>query len=188
MATKKDSKTKKTARLCDFPGCDACGEYKAPKDRRLNDYYWFCLKHVTEYNKKWDFYLGLSTEEIESHIQNDMTWQRPTWKLGQFKNNYFSAENIKDPFNFFQDIGLGMDGHYNPPQKPIQKAHTRLVQAVHFMELEFPLKLSEVKKQYKRLAKKYHPDTNAGDKESEKLFKQLNEHYRYILKQLGEDK
>lgn len=184
MPIKKNINTKKNTRLCDFPDCNECGEYRAPKDRKLKDYFWFCLKHVTEYNKKWDFYLGLSSDEIEHHIQNDMTWQRPTWRLGQFKAPYFSEETTKDPLHFFQDMGLGMDGHYNPPQKPEEKMEKQLVCAIHFMELKFPLKLSEVKKQYKRLAKKYHPDTNAGDKESEKLFKQLNEHYRYILKHL----
>ena len=43
-----------------------------------------------------------------------------------------------------------------------------------------------MKKQYKKLAKKYHPDTNQGDKEAEKMFKKLNDYYRYLLKQLGE--
>ncbi len=181
-------KSNKSNKICDAPGCTECGEYRAPKDRRLTDYYWFCLKHVTEYNKNWDFYLGLSSEEIESHIQNDTTWQRPTWKLGQFKSSTFSPDRTKDTFNIFNDLGLGMDGKHNPPPKPEEKIHGKLLEAVRFMELDFPLKLSEVKKQYKRLAKKYHPDINNGDKEAEKLFKKLNESYRYILKQLGETK
>ena len=41
---------------CDFPGCAEKGEYRAPKDRKLKDYYWFCLKHVQEYNSKWNYY------------------------------------------------------------------------------------------------------------------------------------
>ena len=48
--------TEDTARKCDHPGCNEPGEYRAPKDRRLKEYYWFCLKHVQEYNAKWNYY------------------------------------------------------------------------------------------------------------------------------------
>ena len=33
----------------------------------------------------------------------------------------------------------------------------------------------EIKKAYRTLAKKYHPDLNPGDKEAEAKFKELNE-------------
>lgn len=33
----------------------------------------------------------------------------------------------------------------------------------------------EIKKAYRKLARKYHPDLNSGDKEAEKKFKQINE-------------
>lgn len=173
-------------RPCDYEGCPACGEYRAPKDRHLKEYYWFCLKHVTEYNKNWDFYRGLSGEEIESHIQNDVTWQRPTWRLGQNQTFRAATGTAHDPFRLFNEAELGMNGTYNPPQKPEIKHEKRLTEAAEFLNVSFPLRVSEVKKQYKKLAKKYHPDTNAGDPEAEKLFKLLNEHYEYLLKQLGE--
>ena len=34
-----------------------------------------------------------------------------------------------------------------------------------------------IKKAYRQLAKKYHPDMNPGDKEAEKKFKDVNEAY-----------
>ena len=33
----------------------------------------------------------------------------------------------------------------------------------------------EIKKAYRKLAKKYHPDLNPGDKEAEKKFKEASE-------------
>ena len=35
----------------------------------------------------------------------------------------------------------------------------------------------EIKRAYRKLAKKYHPDTNPGDKEAEKKFKEVTEAY-----------
>ena len=47
----------------------------------MNNYYFFCLKHVTEYNKSWDFYKGLSVDQIELSIRKDTVWDRPSWPL-----------------------------------------------------------------------------------------------------------
>ena len=39
---------------------------------------------------------------------------------------------------------------------------------------------SEIKKAYRKLAKKYHPDTNAGNKEAEQKFKEVTEAYNVL--------
>ena len=65
-------------RVCDMPGCRECGEYKAPRDRSLAGHYWFCLLHVQEYNKAWDFFSGMSAAEIEEQIVRSTLWDRPT--------------------------------------------------------------------------------------------------------------
>ncbi len=38
----------------------------------------------------------------------------------------------------------------------------------------------EIKKAYRRLARKYHPDLNSGDKSAEKKFKEINEAYEVL--------
>lgn len=40
--------------------------------------------------------------------------------------------------------------------------------------------LKEIKKTYQKLAKKYHPDVNPGDKQAEDKFKEINEAYHAI--------
>ena len=71
-------------RPCDHPGCEAGGDFRAPKSRlELDRYYWFCLEHVRAYNVAWNYYAGMSDSEIEAEIRRDTVWQRPSWKLGE---------------------------------------------------------------------------------------------------------
>ncbi len=169
----------KLTRICDHPDCEEAGICRAPKDRTLRDYYWFCQKHAAEYNKNWDFYLGLSADEIEEHWKNDITWQRPTWKLGHGKAP--RTGKIKDSFGLFEEVGLGMDGKHTPPQKAQSHFEKKYVQAAEFMELTIPFTKADLKRQYKKLAKKYHPDTaGADEKEAAKLFKKLTDVYKYL--------
>ncbi len=67
---------------CAWSGCQQPGHYRAPKDRSLTGYVYFCLDHVRAYNAMWDFHAGLDQNAIESELRSAATWDRPTWKLG----------------------------------------------------------------------------------------------------------
>ena len=43
----------------------------------------------------------------------------------------------------------------------------------------------QVKEAYREMAKKYHPDTNQGDKDAEEKFKQLTNAYSLLLAKLS---
>jgi hypothetical protein len=88
-------------RLCEHPGCEAGGDFRAPRSRiELDNYYWFCLDHVRAYNAAWNYYAGMSEREIEAEIRRDTVWQRPSWKLGQRHGPAYEAR-MRDPFDLY---------------------------------------------------------------------------------------
>lgn len=164
--------------ICDHKGCQKEGLYRAPKNKRLNDYYWFCLEHVREYNANWNYYANMSESEIENQVKYDTVWQRPSWKLGEGGVSY--ANKIKDPFGVFEDIDSvsgadGKDKVYNYVDDPQEDW------AFKTLNLYPPTNGQELRKRYKELAKKYHPDVTGGDKIAEEKFKEVSKAYKLLL-------
>ena len=167
-------------------GCDAPGEYRAPRSRtNLNEFYWFCLEHVREYNRAWNFCAGMSEREIEKEIRNDTVWRRPTWPLGNKRPQAqyaFEAGHFGDGFGLGDDVRGRANGNGGGPA-----ATTAERQALETMELAPPLNLTHLKARYKELVKRYHPDANGGDSAAEERLKDINEAYttlkRFLLAQ-----
>ena len=178
-----DDKKASGPRLCDMHGCCKMGEYKAPKHRGLNEYYYFCLEHVRDYNKSWNFFDGMSDAEVQEQTINAMYGDRPTWKYGVNGDPY--EELYKKAWQTFN----------NTDEDPYQKArsqkshdpgaqqfsqYSQEYKAMAVMSLEPPLTLDEIKARYKELAKKHHPDLNKGSKKSEDLLKEINMAYTIL--------
>jgi DnaJ-domain-containing protein 1 len=160
-------------RICEAPGCRLGGEYRAPRARdQLDQYRWFCLEHVREYNKKWDYFAGLDAEAIEQHIRADTTWRRPVWPLGGRRPG---GPRINDPLGLTDDAGLAE----RPPPK--MDGSEQLTPAEHnaleALELSWPITQSDVKSRYKELVKRHHPDANGGSREAEEKIKEINAAY-----------
>jgi len=56
-------------RQCDRPGCTEAGEFRAPGYRPNGfdgpgEWRWFCLEHVREFNAGYDWFEGMSADEI----------------------------------------------------------------------------------------------------------------------------
>lgn len=171
----------KPEHVCDKEGCNNPAEFRAPKDRTLKDYYWFCLEHVQEYNAQWDYYAGMSPEEIEENLKQDVCWQRPTWKPGE---RGFDPSMFDDPLNLKEEIFSQGEQENFKADRP-EKIDPAIAAAAKTLEVGFPLKLEEVRLNYKRLAKVFHPDSHGGNKELEERFKDVTEAYRLIMSVLN---
>ncbi len=167
---------------CDSYKCTEKGKYKAPKSRiLLNDYFYFCLNHIKEYNKSWDFYKGMTVDQIEKSMRSDTVWDRPSWPLkGNFKNSFDDFNEFVDDF-IKEDEDRFNDKHFN--NKLINDTLTlKENESLKVLELELPISLEKVKKNYKKLVKIFHPDVNGNNKKAEEKFKQINESYKLLLK------
>lgn len=168
-------------RACDHPGCAGEGEYRAPKGRdRLNEYFWFCLNHVREYNKAWDYYAGMNADQIESEVRRDTTWQRPTWPLGfwSVQEKFLRDRVVKGfGFEFGRDPG---QGKAEEPAQRHQAARTPEEEALAVLDLVPPVDFPRIKARYRELAKLHHPDANGGDRAAEERLKDINLAYNTL--------
>jgi DnaJ-domain-containing protein 1 len=164
------------ARTCDHPGCAEEGTHRAPKGRdRLDEYFWFCLDHVRQYNQSWDYYAGMTPEQIEKETRRDSTWQRPTWPMGQWaKQERFLRDRVVRGFGFsFGREGTGEGSGTSSRAAP----RTAVEEAMDILGLTPPADFPKIKARYRELVKAHHPDANGGSKEAEEKLKTINQAY-----------
>ena len=170
---------------CQHPDCQLPGVYRAPKSRtQLNEYFWFCLDHVRDYNKAWDYYAGMSQAEIERHVRNDVVGQRPTWPLGKWGAHGPGGRTYAPRSTFIpDDVAEALNGAEQAREKREREQRRRNArlskeeQALAVLELTAPVTMQEIRTRYRILVKKLHPDANGGDKSAEERLKVVNQAY-----------
>lgn len=178
-----DTQEQVSTRICDVPGCEAAGVYPAPTSRDLQRYNWYCLPHIQDINKGWNYFEGMSDIEIEDYIIRSHLWDRPTWK---FSSGSPEEEILKKTWQFYhfteEEPPGGKDQKHDRDNRrqrhmPYESQET---EALSIMGLEPPITLADIKTRYKKLAKQHHPDHNPGDKESEEYLKKINMAYAIL--------
>ena len=157
--------------ICDHPDCNKAGEYRAPKNRKLKEYFWFCLEHVQEYNAKWNYY----AEEI------------PEEETKRMNQNFRFSSHVKYNFGFNFEGGYHIfDDMIYQTSSPKIRLTPEERRGLTFMEIEIEeLNLDVLKKAYKKAVKKYHPDVNNNDAQAEEKFKIISTTYKELLKKLS---
>jgi hypothetical protein len=157
-------------RACAWPCCTAEATHRAPRSRdELRQFIWFCLEHVREYNRQWDFFAGMSPDEIDRHRRADTTWHRPSWRFGTGPEGGPDCWN--DPFGFFAEDGA-------VPRRPPPASRADRMREV--LGLRGSFTLEELKARYTALVKRFHPDLRGGDRANEDRLKRVIEAYRYL--------
>lgn len=160
-------------RPCDHPGCRVAATARAPKSRQmLNEHYWFCQPHAAEYNKSWNFFAGMSDDQVAQAQAERITGERPTWSFKASNRSREAAANASkgfgamgDPFSLF---GFGESTVVHAAQRADGRQIGRLERgALADLDLPDTATAAEIKTRYHELLKRCHPDSNGGDRSAE---------------------
>jgi DnaJ-class molecular chaperone len=106
---------------------------------------------VAEFNKNWNYFNGLSREEALKRAQEEMR------KASGYR---------------------GSSAYMSSGEAYGKEA--RRSDALEILDLEEGATEKEIKSSYRSLAKRFHPDTNLGDAESEIKFQQVKTAYEVL--------
>ena len=160
---------------CEWPDCEAIGEHRAPRSRDdLNNFRWFCMDHIRQYNKSWNYYEGMSNKQVEADLRDDTSWNRPSWPFAGMEkplNFKGSSPGMDDFSGAFSQSG---DPETESPANLRHEPDSPEAKAMAVLDLTPPVTTDQIKRRYKELVKRHHPDANGGDKAAEEKFKQIS--------------
>ena len=161
-----------SVRTCEVDGCSEEAKYRAPKSPKdLENFHWFCLKHVKEYNTRWNYFKNHSEEEFETELNLSKTWGRKTKPFGSKStaNRNHSDGNsrlrfgIEDPYGFIDGSAKRAHGS-TVTKKRLNHSEQKALSILGATEI---MTKDEIRKLYKVLIKDLHPDTNDGKRDDE---------------------
>lgn len=174
---------------CEWDGCSKPGKHPAPKGRESEgEYHYFCMDHVRQYNKEYNYFNGMKDPEVRDWQKRDKTGHRPTWKLGQ---NSWATHNggrkrsgsaraqstFEDPFGV-----LGEDSAATLHGRPQRSVRSSEMKHLYALGLDETATGEQVKLQYKKLVKRLHPDANGGSRANEDKLREIIQAYDYLRK------
>ncbi len=170
---------------CDWPGCTALGRYPAPKGREHEgEYYHFCVDHVRQYNKSYNYFEGMADEDMRNWLERNATGHRPTWRVGANAWAFGPAPrrgrrgsggiNWQDAFGLFDEE--------RKAARPKRRLAAPQLDALHKLGLDEDADKATIKAQYKMLVKRFHPDANGGSKEDEDHLREIIAAYHLLRK------
>jgi len=168
------------AQGCEWPGCECEAAYRAPiSPERLQDFRWFCLDHVREYNRAWNYFSGWTEDEIDSQARADRTWERPTWTLrdGVRRNGRshphadgraWSRWGFNDPMDVLGEAATQNPGGETRRRTRFRRLTRDEARAMDTLGLAHEVESrAEVRVRYRELVKDLHPDMNGGNRGDE---------------------
>jgi len=172
------------SKRCAMPGCASGAEVYVPKTRYdMNDRQWLCREHLREHNRGWNYFAGMSDQEIERFCLDSVTGHRPTWPLGKRaatqpsdheRTRSYWSYRVEDGFAVFEEAAEAA------PPRPRPRLTKGQLDALAVLNLEETASLHDIKARYKELVKRFHPDANGGSRDTEERLRQVIRAYGHL--------
>jgi len=177
-------------RPCEAPGCREAGEFRAP-GRRPNgfdgpgEWRWFCLQHVREFNAGYDWFEGMSAEEIIAAQSPIAGWRTETraFRPDAGVDGVPRWADYADPLDA---IAARARGIRNRAEGRAREAAAQVrfsadeARALEVMGLGSDIDRTRLRRRYSELVRRYHPDRNGGDRQHEGKLGAVVEAYQLL--------
>lgn len=177
--------------LCEWSGCESEGSHRAPKGRgREGEFFQFCVKHVREYNKTYNYFQGMDDSQMKNYHKDAATGHRPTWKMGVNRSTMEAQGRRRGEWsnseqsNQCDNSDETKNGQYPKPKRQRRRLIAAQMHAFETLKLDHDADSMTIKARYKELVKRHHPDANGGDSSFEDRLRQIIQAYN-VLKKAG---
>ena len=167
---------------CAVPGCGEPGEFKAPLQPPSFDgpgsWRFLCLEHVREHNAKYNFFNGMSPEEITEAQSPLAGWDRATRAF---------AHAGSDPAPSWSDFADPLDAISTRFRRSRQECFIALQPGGAARTLgprawRRSRPQGRARTAIRKLVRRYHPDRNGGDRSHEGQLGEVIEAYQLLRK------
>ena len=165
---------------CAVPGCGEAGEYKAPLEpgdfHGPGSWRFLCLDHVREHNSTYNYFNGMSSEEISAAQDVYGGWERSVRAFSPGAGSTPAWSDFADPLDAiaarFRHIREGAQSRFSKPER----------RALSVLGLGEDSDRHALRSRYSMLVRRYHPDKNGGDRSHETRLGEVIDAYQLLRK------
>ncbi|HSJ78063.1 MAG TPA: DnaJ domain-containing protein [Erythrobacter sp.] len=177
-------------RQCEAPACREAGEFRAPGGRPNGfdgpgDWRWFCLQHVREFNAGYDWFEGMSAEEIIAAQSPIAGWRSETraFRPDAGVDGVPRWADYADPLDAIAARARGIRGRAEGRAREaamMVRFSPDEARALEVMGLGSDTDRTRLRRRYSELVRRYHPDRNGGDRQHEARLTEVVEAYQLL--------
>jgi DnaJ domain len=177
---------------CAVLGCHEPGEFRAPdlsgrsaSPNGPGDYQWLCLDHVREFNARYDWFSGMSAEQIADAQSPLNVWPSETRAFSAAAGVDFPPKwsDFHDPLDAISTrFRNRVDETAPKPRADGKFLSNEDRKALKTLGLGEDAERKSIRSAYSANVRKFHPDKNGGDRSYEKALQDVIAAYTHLKK------